>query len=311
MSAPRILISAARGIGDLVRMTSLVRAAARLGGQVDVLIAPDYPGAVSLLEGAPEIHRLYHCPSPWSRDRAQRLDGLGGTSYDAATFTVWSASLRGLVRARRVLMFDRQEWLREGDASCFERQARALGWTGPMPEPFACTSGRRFGLAPGTVALHPGCKPDWPWKKWHGFAELAERLPSVAVVGTPSDLDNRGTYFAQSFAWPAHVQDYVGRLPLADTAALIAESSALVSNDSGLMHVGVALGVPTFGIFGITSEQREALPSAAFFPVTKGLPCQPACRQGRWGRRDCEHHLQCLKTLTADDVLVHMRRANA
>jgi ADP-heptose:LPS heptosyltransferase len=311
MSAPRILVSAARGIGDLIRMTPLVRAACRLGAEVDVLVAPDYPDAVSLLEGASEIRRLFHCPSPWSHDRERRLDGLAGTVYDVATFTVWSAALRGLVRARRTLTFDRQEWLREGDAFAFERQARALGWSGAMPEPFACSSGRRFGLPPGTVALHPGCKPDWPWKKWHGFAELAGRLPSVAVVGTPSDLDNHGTYFARPFAWPSHVQDYVGRLSLADTAALIAESSALVSNDSGLMHVGVALGVPTFGIFGITSEQREALPSSCSFPVTKGLPCQAECRKGRWGRRDCEHHLLCLKTLTADDVLEHMGRAMA
>jgi ADP-heptose:LPS heptosyltransferase len=109
----------------------------------------------------------------------------------------------------------------------------------------------------GTVALHPGCKPDWPWKKWHGFEDLAHRLPHVVVVGSPHDSDNARTYFARRFVWPSHVQDFAGALPLTNTAALISECAALVANDSGLMHLGVALGVPTFGIFGITSPVRR------------------------------------------------------
>ncbi len=307
-SRSRALVSAARGIGDILRMTPLVRVCAGLGYEVDVLVSPDYAGAIALLENAPGIRRLFHCPSLWSREREQRMDGLGAETYDVAVFTFWSACLRSRVRARRVHTFDQREWLRDGDAACFERIAGALGWRGPMPPPFAVASSRRFDLPSGTVALHPGCKPDWPWKKWHGFPELAARLPDVVLVGTPSDLESRGTYFARDFTWPAHARNLIGSLSLGDTAALLFECAALVANDSGLMHLGVALGVPTFGIFGITSEQREAIPSPFMIPVTKRLPCEPACRQRPWGRRDCDHHLRCLRTLTADDVLTEMRR---
>jgi ADP-heptose:LPS heptosyltransferase len=152
------------------------------------------------------------------------------------------------------------------------------------------------------VALHPGCKPDWPWKKWHGFEDLARRLPQVVVVGSPHDGENERTYFGRRFIWPSHVQNFAGALSLPDTAALIAECAALVANDSGLMHLGVALGVPTFGIFGITSPEREAIDAPHMIAVTKGLPCEPACRRGPWGRRDCEHHLKCLRTLDAGEV---------
>jgi SAM-dependent methyltransferase len=79
----------------------------------------------------------------------------------------------------------------------------------------------------------------------------------------------------------------------------------LVSNDSGLMHLGAALGIPTFGIFGITNPDREMIRAANMFPITKGLPCEPACRKGAWGRRDCEHRLCCLKTLSPEEV--HMK----
>jgi glycosyltransferase involved in cell wall biosynthesis len=76
----------------------------------------------------------------------------------------------------------------------------------------------------------------------------------------------------------------------------------LVTNDSGLMHLGVALGVPTFGVFGITSPSREAIQSPHMTPISKGLDCEPACRRQPWGRRDCERHLECLKMLTPDEV---------
>jgi 2-polyprenyl-3-methyl-5-hydroxy-6-metoxy-1,4-benzoquinol methylase len=166
------------------------------------------------------------------------------------------------------------------------------------------TSNRRFDLAPGTIAIHPGCKYEWPWKKWHGFSELARLFANVVIVGTNEDLRTENTYFERGFDWPEHARIFIGKLDLRDTAALLQQCAALVSNDSGLMHLGVALGVPTFGIFGITNPEREMISAPQMFPITKGLPCEPACRKGAWGRRDCEYHLRCLKTLTPEEVFM-------
>src|SRR5208337_5007504 len=118
------------------------------------------------------------------------------------------------------------------------------------------SSNRKFDLPHGTVAIHPGCKPDWPWKRWHGFADLAGLFSNIVIVGTPEDLRTDNTYFEGLFMWPDHARNFVGKLGLRDTAALLRECAALISNDSGLMHLAAALGVPTFGIFGITSPQR-------------------------------------------------------
>jgi ADP-heptose:LPS heptosyltransferase/2-polyprenyl-3-methyl-5-hydroxy-6-metoxy-1,4-benzoquinol methylase len=304
---PAALVSAALGIGDILRVTPLIRVLDRLGYRVDVLLAPDYPETLELLRGAPEIARLVHYPEFRRNRGARALPELADARYEVATFTHWSAPFAAWVRSKASHAFAQAEWLKEGDAACVRRIAGALGWRGELPEPFAMASARDFGLPPGTVALHPGCKPDWPWKKWHGFDELARRLPSVAVVGAPQDLDNRGTYFQRVFEWPAHARDFVGRLGLADTAALIRQCAALVSNDSGLMHLAVALGVPAYGVFGITSPQREAMPSRFMIPVSKGLACEPACRREAWGRRDCERHLECLKTLGAEEVLARLQ----
>src|SRR5262245_5458639 len=183
MSRPVVLVTASGGIGDILRITPLVRVFFNLGYEVDVLLAPDYSETVKLLEGAPEIRRLFYLPSSWSWDRQSSIDGLDRQEYEIATFTVWSMSLRSMARARRIIAFDRAMWLREGDIACVETIARLVGWTAPLPEPFAMSSPRRFGLPAQTIALHPGCNPGWPRKRWHGFAELDALLPEVAIGG--------------------------------------------------------------------------------------------------------------------------------
>ena len=303
----KALVSAASGIGDILRVTPLIRAAHRLGYDVDVLLWPDEPAAAELLRGAREIGRLF------VRDRlaqraAARFPGLQKKRYDVATFTSLSAPLSRWVEAEQRHTFD-ASWRVEGEIASIAKIARALGWQGRLPAPFAVKSGRRFDLPRDTIALHPGCKPNWSWKKWHGFDELAALFPSVAIVGTAADLDNSRTYFTRPFTWPDHARDFVGKLDLRDTAALLSQCAALVSLDSGLMHLGVTLGVRTFGIFGITSPEREGIPSPFMIPVTKQLRCEPACRRAPWGRRDCEHHLACLKTLTAEEVAASIAAA--
>ena len=303
---PAALVTAASGIGDIIRITPLVGVLNGLGYDVDLLLAPDDAGAVELFRGAPGLRRVMHCPPLQHGRRPALPPEASTTNYALATFTTLSAPLAGMINAKQRHSFKRDEWLSHGDIRSVEKIARALGWDGPLPPPFVRPSGRTFDLPAGTVALHPGCKPDWPWKKWHGFDALARLLPNVAIVGTASDLDNSRTYFRKAFEWPAHAQNFVGKLGLADTAALISQCTALIANDSGIMHLGVALGVPTFGIFGITAPERELIPSPAMVPITKQLPCEADCRRRPWGRRDCEHHLACLKTLTAQEVVTRM-----
>ena len=49
------------------------------------------------------------------------------------------------------------------------------------------------------------------------------------------------------------------------------------------------------------------MPLPNMLPVTGGLPCEPDCRRQPWGRRDCHRHLECLRTLTAGQVLARLR----
>ena len=293
------LVSAAGGIGDILRVTPLIRAVHRLGYHVDVLIAPDDPKAAELLHGAREIDRLItSCnrigadgPPLYVRDR----------KYDLATFTDLSSGLGGWVSSVRTYKYG----LRSSDSSVINNIAQIaheIGWRNALPAPFAMKSNRRFDLPRDTIALHPGCKVNWPWKRWHGFDHLAALFPNVVVVGMAPDSDNSGTYFKHTFRWPANAQDFTNMLSIRDTAALLSQCAAIISNDSGIMHLGVALGVPTFGIFGLTSPQFECIPSPFMKPVTKGLPCEGACHSVTRYRRNCPHNLECLITLRPEEV---------
>ncbi len=300
------IVSLGAGIGDILRVTPLIRVMDSLGYDVDVVVETDYPDVVSLLEGAPEIRALFHRSSSWAGHGAADLTGLSAREYAIAVHPPWTFPGQFPVAARRVLHIHPEESTNRGVSYAVERLAAEAGWTGALPGPIAMPSQRQFHLPPGTVALHPGCKPDWYWKKWHGFEDLAKLFPSVAIIGMSEDLQNSDTYFGTTFSWPAQARNYVGQLSLKDTAALLTQCRALISNDSGLMHLGAVMGIPVFGIFGITSPAREAMPFPNLFPITKQLPCEPACRL-QPARRDCEHNLRCLKTLTAGEVFARVQ----
>jgi heptosyltransferase-2 len=83
-------------------------------------------------------------------------------------------------------------------------------------------------------------------------------------------------------------------------------ASAVVSNDSGLVHVAAAIGSPTVGIFGPTSPWHWAPlnPLAAVIETTTDVPCRPChkptCR--------LVHH-RCMIDIPPGQVLAAVQRA--
>jgi ADP-heptose:LPS heptosyltransferase len=132
-------------------------------------------------------------------------------------------------------------WL---SAAAQEEAARLLGPAGQGGRPL--------------LALAPTA--NWTAKEWPAerFAEVARRLtapgaPSagaqVMVAAAPSEADRARRLVA---ALPAEtVIDLIGRTGDAATAAAgLARADLFIGNDSGLMHLAAAAGVPTLGLFG-------------------------------------------------------------
>jgi heptosyltransferase-2 len=149
----------------------------------------------------------------------------------------------------------------------------------------------------GVFALAPGAEFG-PAKKWPHFAELARALrakgKSVWLFGSPNDVTDCQN-IAQSVAGVANL---AGKTSLLDALDLMSLADHVVCNDSGLMHIACALGLPTTGIFGSTSPTFTPPLGGKAQTVQLNLDCQP-CFQ-----RTCPlGHLNCLNQLAAEQVL--------
>ena len=111
------------------------------------------------------------------------------------------------------------------------------------------------------LALSPSAAA--PFKQWPAeqFAALTNQLtgPSgalagarVALFGGPGDEAR-----SEAVAHDIHetdVIDLTGRLGILESGAALARARLFIGNDSGLMHMAAAAGVPTLGLFGPTDE---------------------------------------------------------
>lgn len=145
--------------------------------------------------------------------------------------------------------------------------ARVLGGTAPCPPEIfvsAEAKARAAELLPHAgTALALGPTANWPGKQWPAerFAALARRLTAagaplaqapIAIFGAPSE---RTMIEPLLRALPAaQVIDLAGRVDLLTAFACLGRTALYVGNDSGLMHLAAASGIPTLGLFGPSRE---------------------------------------------------------
>jgi heptosyltransferase II len=147
---------------------------------------------------------------------------------------------------------------------------------------------RRFDLGGPYTVFCPGAEYG-PAKRWPYFRELAARLGApVVLLGSKSDAPAAAGIGGRNL---------VGQTTLDDAIRLIAGASAVVSNDSGLMHVAAALGRPLVALFGSSSPEHTPPMSPRARVLWLRIECSP-CFQ-----RECPlGHFRCMKELSVDQV---------
>lgn len=96
-----------------------------------------------------------------------------------------------------------------------------------------------------------------------------------------------------------------GETSLAEAIDLLSCSDAVVSNDSGLMHVAAALNRPLVAVYGSTSPGFTPPLADQVEIVRLGLECSPCFeRTCRFG------HYNCLRQLEPDAVAAALQRLN-
>ena len=169
---------------------------------------------------------------------------------------------------------------------------------------------RELGLRRGAyVVFAPGAEYG-PAKRWPAthFAELAAKLHLPVVLlgsGKEAALCDE-IALPVNAAQPGKCLNLAGKTSLPQALALIAASRSTVSNDSGLMHVAAALGVPQVAIFGSSSPlHTPPLSDKASVLWLKTDPAyQPPLDCAPCFARECPlGHTRCLNDIGAERVL--------
>jgi ADP-heptose:LPS heptosyltransferase len=152
-----------------------------------------------------------------------------------------------------------------------ERLAEVLGldpppaprlWIGGGHRAEACA---RLGEGGPLLALGPAA--NWRGKEWprERFVELARRLTGaggllggarVVLLGAAAEREAGRPLVERLGA--GQVIDLIGEVGLLTAAAVIERCNLYVGNDSGLMHIAAATGVPTLGLFGPSRDEHYA-----------------------------------------------------
>ena len=144
-----------------------------------------------------------------------------------------------------------------------------------------------------------------PTKRWptEHFAKLAEKLieqnPNNQIILLGSKSDHVLALDITSRIDRGHnLHNWCGNTSLDEAIALIGLCKGVVSNDSGLMHIAAALGIPQVAIFGSSDPAHTPPLSDKAKIIWLNLPCSPchkrACPLG---------HLRCLKDILPQQVL--------
>jgi heptosyltransferase-2 len=153
--------------------------------------------------------------------------------------------------------------------------------------------------------LVPGAEygPAKRWPTAH-FCALARQLGqqtggTVVLLGSAKDAPLCAE-IAQAVrqAGTGRCVDLAGRIGLAEALALVSAARAVVSNDSGMMHVAAALGVPQVAIFGSSSPLHTPplSPLAQVIWLKNEPSYQPPLDCAPCFARDCPlGHTRCLR----------------
>ncbi|WP_153101076.1 lipopolysaccharide heptosyltransferase II [Paraburkholderia hayleyella] len=146
-----------------------------------------------------------------------------------------------------------------------------------------------------------GSAKRWPPEHFAALAQMVSHsFPYMQIIALGSAKDSA---LAQTIAERApNVRNLCGQTALGEACALIARANAVVTNDSGLMHVAAALRRPLVAIYGST-DPRHTPPLSEWAKVQwLHLECSPCFA------RECPlGHLNCLRQLSAEQVFGDLR----
>ena len=148
-----------------------------------------------------------------------------------------------------------------------------------------------------------GAAKRWPARHFAALAQAVrarDPLAQIGLLGSPKDKAACDEIVA--LTGPAGVFNLAGVTRLDQAVALIAAASAVVANDSGLLHIASALNRPVVALYGPTDPDHAPPFSDQARAMSLRLACAP-CKQ-----RECPlgHH-DCMEKMESPMVWAALR----
>jgi lipopolysaccharide heptosyltransferase II len=144
----------------------------------------------------------------------------------------------------------------------------------------------------------------WQTKEWGStrFIELGRRLSgenTLIMIHGGAEDSSRADSIAGAIG--GNTISIAGKTTLLESALILSISECLITNDTGIMHIGGAVKIPVIAIFGSTTEELGFFPFRSEGEVLQAeLNCRPCTSKGL---RHCPRgHFRCMNDITVDEV---------
>jgi ADP-heptose:LPS heptosyltransferase len=157
-------------------------------------------------------------------------------------------------------------------------------------------------IAPPYACLHPGAR--FPSRRWavENFAAVGDALAAQGVtVVLTGTAEERSITRAVRERMHSDAADVTGQLTLGTLAALVAGSTLVVCNDTGMSHVAAAVGARSVVVSSGSEVSRWApLDARRNRVVWHDVACRPCMHEV------CPTAHECANGVSVSDVLAHI-----
>jgi len=146
-------------------------------------------------------------------------------------------------------------------------------------------------------------------KSWpaESYQELIKKICThssnkIVLLGGPQDKE-----YLDGLVLSDQVVNLAGLTGILESAVVLSRAKAVVSNDSGLMHLAAAVKTPVLAIFGSTVKELGFFPYRAESTVIENneIKCRPCSHVGR---RECpKKHFKCMTEILPETVFSRLR----
>ncbi len=262
----KLLFITSTRIGDAVLSTALLSHLIERYPEAEITIACG-PAAAPLFAETPQVRRVIALE--------KRRFGLHWLALWRQCWPIfWHLVVDLRASALSYCLMTRRRIVWRQNKGAVQHRLVSLAELARLPEPpaprlwtGAARQSEARKLLPEGPALALGPTANWRGKQWPGenFAELARRLtvadgilPGATIILLGAASERREATAAIDSLPAGQVLDLIGKLDLLTAAAVLARADFYIGNDSGLMHIAAAAGVPTLGLFGPSREEHYA-----------------------------------------------------